>query len=60
MFNQITKKINSFLKEAIPNSNSIFIKKTFDVAKYFNYKDTREKINRCNVIYKINGNIGKS
>ena len=46
MYNQITKEINSLKKKAIPNSNSIFIKKTFDVAKYFNYKDKQETINR--------------
>ena len=59
MSNQITKKINSFLKEAIPNSNSIFIEKTFDVTKYFNYKDKQETINCYNVIYKIKCNFGK-
>ena len=58
--NQITKEIIFFLKKAIPNFKFIFIEETFDIGKYFKYKDKQKTINYYNVIDEIKCNCGKS
>ena len=58
--NQIHKEINSFLKKTVRTAKFVCIEETFNIGRFFTYKDKQETLNRFNVIYEINCNCGKS
>ena len=57
---QIKKYITFFLRKINPNFKFILVKVTFNIGKYFTYKDKQSVLRRSNVVYKITCKCGDS
>ena len=59
MSNQIRKEINSFFQKLNVNAKLILIDETFNIGRFFTYKDKQHTLCRSNVVYQINCSSGE-
>ena len=60
MNSQIKKEINSFFVKNSFNCKMELINDTFNIGRYFRYKEPQDKLVKSNVVYKVNCSCGSS